>query len=133
VRIVFDTNVLLSGLLTRGLCEAILDTCLGGKEHAVFLSEHILREFERHAVGKVGAPPEMAHLAVEFLRSQVEIVQPDEVPSNACRDPADLAVLGTALAARADCLVTGDKDLLDLREFRGIPILSPRAIHGRLA
>ena len=41
--------------------------------------------------------------------------------------PADLPVLGTVLAAKADCLVTGDNDLLALGEFSGHAILSPRA------
>jgi putative PIN family toxin of toxin-antitoxin system len=129
VRVVFDTNVLLSGLLMRGLCEALLDACLGSDEYTIVLSEHLLREFERHAVGKMGAPPEEARLAVEFLRSQAEIIKPAEVSPDACRDGDDLPVLGTALA---DCLVTGDKDLLDLGDFRGIPILSPRVFFERL-
>ena len=132
MRVVFDTNVLLSGLLTRGLCEALLDACLGSDEHTVVLSDHILREFERHAVGKLGAPKEEAHQAVEFLRTEAEIVEPADVPPGACRDLDDLPVLGTARAAKADCLVTGDKDLLDLGEFRGIPIMSPRAFFDRL-
>ena len=55
-----------------------------------------------------------------------------EVPADACRDPDDLPIRGTLLAARVDCLVTGDEDLLALREFRGIPILSPRAFYERL-
>lgn len=75
MRVVFDTNVLLSGVFARGVCEALLD---------------------------------------------------------ACRDGDDLPVLGTLLAAKADCLVTGDQDLLELREFHSIPILSPRAFHDRL-
>ena len=60
------------------------------------------------------------------------MVRPAKVPAGACRDRTDLAVLGTALAAEADCLVTGDRDLLELKTFQGIPILSPRAFHDRL-
>jgi uncharacterized protein len=132
VRIVFDTNVLLSGILARGLCEALLDACLGSEECTVVLSKHILREFARHGVGKLGVPRNEIRHAVAFLRSQVELVEPAKVPLNACRDPDDLAVLGTALAAGADCLVTGDKDLLDLKKFHGVPIVSPRALYERL-
>jgi predicted nucleic acid-binding protein len=47
-------------------------------------------------------------------------------PSKTCRDPADNVVLGCAIAAQVDYLVTGDRDLLDLHPFQGLPILSPR-------
>ena len=48
------------------------------------------------------------------------------IAADACRDPNDLVILGTLLAADADCLVTGDKDLLILRQFDERPILTPR-------
>jgi putative PIN family toxin of toxin-antitoxin system len=132
VRIVFDTNVLLAGVFTRGVCEALLDACLGSDEHVVVASEHILREFARQARAKFGAPSDGVRRAIESLRAGMELVDPAPVDPDACRDRDDLPVLGTLLAARADCLVTGDQDLLSLKEFGGIPILSPRAFQGRL-
>ena len=42
-----------------------------------------------------------------------------------CRDPDDDKLLETALAGGADCLVTGDRDLLEMDPFRGIPVLAP--------
>jgi putative PIN family toxin of toxin-antitoxin system len=127
VRVVLDTNVLLSGVLTRGLCEELLEVCLGSEECTVVLSEHILREFSRQAVAKFGAPANDVRRAVEFLRSHVELVEPAKVPPGTCRDADDLPVLGTALAGRADCLITGDKELLNLRRIHSVAILSPRA------
>ena len=44
-----------------------------------------------------------------------------------CPDPEDGKFLETALAGEADCLITGDRDLLDMTPFRGIPILPPAA------
>jgi putative PIN family toxin of toxin-antitoxin system len=66
------------------------------------------------------------------LCENASVVEPDQVPANACRDRTDLAVLGTAVSASADCLITGDKDLLDLRKYRGVPIVSPREFYTRL-
>jgi putative PIN family toxin of toxin-antitoxin system len=66
------------------------------------------------------------------LREVAEIVTPIAVAADACRDADDLPVLGTVLAAKADCLVTGDKDLLVLTPFSGHPILSPRQFWQRL-
>jgi predicted nucleic acid-binding protein len=47
--------------------------------------------------------------------------------SGICRDPDDDQILSCALSAKADYLVTGDMDLLDLKEFRGTRILTPGA------
>ena len=130
MKVVLDTNVLVAAFATRGLCEAVLEVCLAG--HDIVLSEPILRELGRHLRGKLKVPRAQAQAIVAFLREHAAVVVPAKVPADACRDRTDLAVLGTALAAEADCLITGDRDLLDLREFRGTAILSPRAFHDRL-
>lgn len=54
------------------------------------------------------------------------LVSPVILGQQICRDADDDLILGTALAANADCLVTGDKDLLVLQQFQGIDILRPR-------
>jgi len=127
-----DTNVLLAGVFTRGVCEAILDECFANPQHTIIGSKFILREFIRQAAAKFGAPPAEVRRLVNLLRNQMELVEPTQVPSGACRDADDLPILGTLLAAKADCLVSGDRDLLELRAFHSIPILSPRAFHDRL-
>jgi putative PIN family toxin of toxin-antitoxin system len=130
VKVVLDTNVLLAAFATRGLCEAVFETCLAS--HEIILSDHILGELDRHLRGKFKAPPRQVEAILSFLRESATVVAPAKVPAGACRDRTNLAVLGTALTAEADCLVTGDRDLLALKTFRGIPILSPRAFHDRL-
>ena len=57
---------------------------------------------------------------------------PDLVCEDACRDAHDIPILGLAQAASADCIVTGDKDLLVLGRFGAIPIYSPRAFADSL-
>jgi uncharacterized protein len=130
VRVVLDTNVLVAALTTRGLCEAVFLVCL--RSHEIVISEHILKELARNLVGKAKLPASHADDMVVFLRRRARIVRPAKVPPSACRDHSDLPVLGTALAAKAECLVTGDRDLLAIGEYGGIPILSPRAFHDRV-
>jgi putative PIN family toxin of toxin-antitoxin system len=130
VRVVLDTNVLLAALAAHGLCEAVLEACLAS--HEIVLSQHILGELRRHLRGKFKVPARQVDAILAFLREQAAVVSPAKVEAGACRDRTDLAVLGTALAAEADCLVTGDRDLLALKTFQGIPLLSPRAFHDRL-
>jgi putative PIN family toxin of toxin-antitoxin system len=103
-------------------------------QHEIFLSTEILAELRKHLLGKFKMPGTRVQEIVSFLEKQVQLVEPTSVPANSCRDPDDGPILGTAIAALADCLVTGDKDLLDLQAFQGIPILSPRAFydHSRI-
>lgn len=130
MRVVLDTNVLLAGFATHGLCEALLT--LVYRDHTVILSEHILDEVSRHFSGKFKATKVQAEAVVAFLRSSSEIVDPAAVPRGTLRDKDDLPVLGTAVAAAASCIVTGDRELLALGTFQGVDILSPRAFYDRL-
>lgn len=60
---------------------------------------------------------------IRFLSSETEVVEAVALPSQVCRDADDDMILATALAAAADCILTGDGDLLDLKRYEGIPIL----------
>lgn len=131
MRIVLDTNVLLAAFGTRGLCEALLAACLEG--HELVTSEHILAELGRHLAGKFRMPPGRAREIVAFVRGHAAVVVPEEVPKDACRDPDDLPVIGTALAARAALLVTGDADLLAVGRYGAVEIVSPRECHERIS
>lgn len=130
MRIVLDANVLLAGFGTHGLCEALVAVCL--ESHELVLSQHLLTETRRYLTSKFKVPATKADEIIAFLREHAEMVKPVEVGRAACRDPNDLPVLGTAVVGRADLLVTGDQDLLVLKEHAGIPILTPRACYERL-
>ena len=131
MRVVLDANVVVAAFASRGLCEAIFELCLDS--HEIVLSEHLLREIHRNLVKKVKLPKNGADQIITLLRDNGAVVMPADVPADACRDADDLPVLGLGVAAEADCIVTGDKDLLVLEKFRSIRILSPgdfsRIIH----
>lgn len=130
MRVVLDTNVLLAGVATHGLCEALLTLCY--RSHDVILSEHILGEVAEHYESKFKAAPDQVVLVVAALRAQSEVVTPADVPGDAFKDRDDLPVLGTAIAGHAECIITGDRDLLELAEYQGVLILSPRAFYDRV-
>ena len=130
MRVVLDTNVLLAGIATHGLCEGIVTLCF--RDHSVVLSEHILNEVAEHYVGKFKASGEQAAAVVETLRKHSDVVVPTPVPIDAFEDADDLPVLGTVVSGQVDCLVTGDKKLLGLGDYQGIPILSPRMFYDSI-
>jgi putative PIN family toxin of toxin-antitoxin system len=121
VRVLLDTNVLISGILFRGLPRSLLERAIRGELDLV-TSPVLLDELERVLTDALGVPPELARLARSELEALAEVVVPNDVPS-VSRDPDDDQVLAAALEARA--IVTGDRDLLVLQTYRGIPILSP--------
>ena len=107
IRVVIDTNVLVSALLTGGLPEAVVDLAISG-EVQWFASESILAEYEdvikrpRLAIDSDKAADAMAR-----IRAIVSIVSP-AVRVAAARDPDDNQFLECAEAAQADYLVTGN-------------------------
>jgi len=134
LRVVLDTNVLVSALAYPGSIPGrILNACREGELDLV-LSRYILDEMARvlprlKRIKLTSA--EIRDLADSFL-FLAEIVEPGSEPDETLRDPADQLVLGTLRAAQADYLVTGDKDLLALGER--YPIVTPAVFwerHGR--
>ena len=131
MKLVLDTNVLVSAFVAHGACAELLEECLG--EHELITSRYILNEFYRVLASKCRKPSRRPREATRLLAAHFHVVTPADVEPGACRDPSDLPVLGTALAARCDCIVTGDRDLLLLREFEGIAIVSPGEFWKRQA
>jgi uncharacterized protein len=125
VRVCLDTNVLVAAFATRGLCSDVLRTVL--TEHELILGEVILREFRRVLKTKLRLPEDRIS-AAEAVFSAIDVIpKPDEATNIPLRDRADRWILATAVAGRADVLVTGDDDLLSAAASAPLPILTPRA------
>jgi putative PIN family toxin of toxin-antitoxin system len=131
VRIVFDTNVLFSAFTTHGVCSGLYEECLDRAEMVV--SPGILDELADTLIAKARLTPAEAREVVEAIRNDAMVVNPAPLPEPARRDADDDLILATALAADAGAIVTGDLDLLVLREFNGIPIRNPRECLALLA
>ncbi len=123
MKIVFDTNVLIASLIASGVCADLLEHCV--LSHTIVASDFILNELRGHLVGKFKYTDQEADEAIALLESQVDIVTPGSLGQPVCRDPDDDQILATALAALAECIVTGDKDLLVLHSYQDIEIVSP--------
>lgn len=126
MRIAFDTNVLISVYLTRGLSADLFRLVLA--EHELVLSECVLDEFGRVLTSKFDVPEAVVSDVIkELVRHDVVARAAEATLLEFIRDPEDRFIVATALMGRADILVTGDRDLLDVREqIVGVQILSPR-------
>ncbi len=120
-----DTNVLIAAFISRGHSHELLEHL--ARHHDLFTSEYILEEFRRTLVVKFTMPKPAVAGAVELQRSRMEIVIPAPLSGVVEQDPDDDMIVATALAAQANCIVTGDRDLLNVAEYEGISIVAPSA------
>jgi len=126
LKVAFDTNVLISAYSARGLSSDVFRLVLA--EHVLLLSERVLSEFERVLVDRFGIPVSVVADFLEELRLH-EVVREVVVSSDldVIRDPDDRIVVASAREGQADVLVTGDKDILDVRDqITGIMAMTPR-------
>jgi len=141
MRVFLDTNVLAGGFSTRGLSADVVRLLLA--EHEFLTGEVVLEETRRVLTEKFGVPQEKADQIEDLLRRRhVEPVpdpgSPASDPPVEMRDPDDEivddeTVLASAIAAGAEILITGDKDLLDVADeveslsAESLRIMTPRS------
>ncbi len=126
MKAVFDTNVLLAAFLTEGVCAKLL-TRARKQQFSLITCPFILHEFERILTKKFSATKQEKETALALITEATQnVVTPSVTISGACRDKDDDNVLACAVEAAVDYLVTGDKDLLHVKVFRGIRIITPR-------
>jgi putative PIN family toxin of toxin-antitoxin system len=114
---------LVASIVADGLCRDLVRVRV--HSHTIITSKPLLDELRRTLRVKFKADPDKLPL-LSALHEQAEIVAPALLGERVCRDKDDDVVLATALAGKAEIIVTGDDDLLVLKRFRGIRILSPR-------
>jgi len=128
VRAVFDTNVVVAGIVAEGLCREILEIYV--PEHTAILSQVLWDELVVTLRRKFGLTPDDLPI-LALYRQHAAWCEPAKLAEAVCRDPDDDWVLATALAGDADAIVSGDADLLTLDSYSGIEMLSPRQFVSR--
>ena len=127
VRVVLDTNVFVSILLKSKSCLKIRNAFLDGAFDIV-TSPDLIKEL----IATIGKPKFKNIFDHHEIKNLVELINIDAILSipeekiTVCRDPADNIILECAVSGKVDFIVTGDKDLLTLKLFRKIPIITPK-------
>ena len=124
MRVFLDTNVLASAFATRGICEDILREVI--TFHQFVSSETVLVELERVLKEKFKVPNVDCKDILDFLHSNVEMAMSPSLLKLSLSDEADIIIVSEAVAANVDVFVTGDKEVIAIRQVEEMRILSPR-------
>lgn len=136
MRLVLDTNTVISGLLWQGpparlidaaqadQIELVTSTALLAELQGVLGRDKFARQLAKRQLSPADLFDGYAALATRFVAAPL--------PQPVSRDPDDDAVLACAFAAQADLIVSGDGDLLTLGDFREIPIVTADEAVGRI-
>ena len=131
MRVFLDTNVLVSGFATRGLCADVVRLVLAKHELVTFAP--VLDEARRALLRKFRLPANSVHDVLSFLEEY--LVSTQQLPALRIQslDAADCHVLASAIAVQADVFVTGDKEVLRAsQELPALLIIDPRRLWNKV-
>ncbi len=124
IRVVLDTNVLISALLFKGNLSKIVGLWQKGKIIPVISKETFgelktVLEYPKFSLARA----EIKSLIEQEILPFFEVVDVSKPVKGVCRDPGDDQFISCALSANAYCILTGDKDLLDLKKYKSLRII----------
>ncbi len=124
MRVVLDTNVLISALLFKAELSRVVRLWQEGKIVPVISKEtfdelRAVLGYPKFSLSRAEIKSLIEHEILPFF----EVVNVGKRVRGACRDPEDDKFISCAISANADCIVTGDKDLSDLKEYQSVRII----------
>ena len=126
MRIVLDTNVLMSGIFWAGPPAGILEAWSEGR-FDLLASLEILAEYRLVGKRLAGKYPSVdIGPVLDLVIRESRIVEPLPQPTDACDDPDDVKFLACAISGNADYVVSGDRALLRASGYEGIEVLRPQ-------
>jgi uncharacterized protein len=130
MNIVLDSNVIIAAFAVRGLCHAVFEYCIFS--HRIVISEHIIQEVNDNLERKLSLPVSVINEIEKYLREDCFLSDYELLPMPVCRDPKDDEILALAKQVTADYIVTGDNDLLVLKQFESTLIVTPREFWDKM-
>jgi putative PIN family toxin of toxin-antitoxin system len=130
VRVLLDTNVIVSAVTTRGLCADVFRAVLAA--HELVTCAKVLQEVRRILGIKFDVPEQLIAEYLELIGQDAIVAEPEDLPDLPIQDRDDVAIVAAAIGAKAEVLVTGDHELQSLKNVGKVRILSPRAFWEEL-
>jgi len=136
VRVVTDTNTVVSGLLWHGNPRQVLEAARAGTLQ-LYTSAALLAEIEEvlqraKFAQRLSLAGVASHTLVMGYAALAWLIEPAVIEPVIIADPDDDVVLACAIAARAEAIVSGDNHLLNLKQYEGIPIFTAAQLLARI-
>jgi len=125
-RVVLDTNVLVSALLFKGALSKFVELWRKGKIIPIISKETFQElttalQYPKFSLSKDEIRSVIEHEILPYF----EVIDVVKAVKGVCRDPGDDKFISCALSASADCIVSGDKDFCELRQYKTLKIMNP--------
>jgi len=122
MRILLDTNILIASIISHGSCFELLEHCI--RNHILITSNYIIDEFEKVLQNKFGFVKEETSEAQSVIFKRFIKIKPCTIEVIDLSDKSDIPILGTAVSGKCKLLITGDRELLSLKSYENINIVS---------
>ena len=130
MRVLLDTNVIVSAVTTRGLCADVFRAVLAA--HELVTCAKVLQEVRRILGMKFGVPEPLIAEYLELIGQDAIVAEPEDLPDLPIQSRDDAEIVAAAIGAKAEVLVTGDHELQSLKNIGQLRIISPRAFWEEL-
>ncbi len=124
MRVILDTNVIISSFATRGLCHSVFELCLDRFE--IVIGSALIKEIRNGLKEKLKLPEPFIVEILNYLSENTTSCELKKKSSGVCRDPEDDHIISLAESAGVNYIVTGDEDLLILKKYGSTQIVTPR-------
>lgn len=124
MKIVLDSNVIVAAYAGRGLCNSLFELWLD--RHSIIISDFILDEVRRTLNTKLKMPLKNVRIIIDYLKEICILSGYEKLTESVCRDKNDNEIIALAIKNSAEYLISGDNDLLILKKYKNVRIVSPR-------
>jgi putative PIN family toxin of toxin-antitoxin system len=124
MKVVLDSNIIVSAFAGRGLCHSLFELCLD--RYDIIISEYILSEVYRILHKKMKLSEDKVKIIDKFLKEFCTLSSYNELSDTVCRDKNDNNIIALTYSNSVTYLITGDNDLLTLKKYKSVKIISPR-------
>jgi uncharacterized protein len=125
MRVLLDTNVIVSAVTTRGLCADVFRAVLAA--HELVTCPRVLQEVQRILRVNFGVPDGLIAEYLELISQDAILAGPGDLPDLLIQDRNDAEIVAAAINAKTEVMVTGDHELQGLKNIGQLKIVSPRA------
>ena len=124
MKVFLDTNVIVSAVTTRGLCADVFRAVLA--DHDLVTSTKVLQEVRRILKVKFAVSDELIAEYLELIEEDSLLAKAGDLPVLPIKDKDDVEIIAAAVGAKANVLVTGDREVQELKSVQETRIVSPR-------